>query len=350
MQSVLYVGTKQGVTTFRRSGPDSERTFVNATMPSCSISEIAFCPDRPNVAFAATSGSGIFKTEDFGDTWSKPNYARRGPGNIRCLTIDPHDSNRLYAGCEPIDVYVSENAGKTWELMPSLWENPHVPTIDFGGSPTAEPHVRDIAIDIHDQDVMYLALQVAAILKTSDGGQTWQHITKEIDRDVHTFDIDPTNGAHIVIATGGHDSREGNVKGKALYTTYDAGETWKPLAMNFEHDYSLPLVSKPGSPEVLYASLAFSPPGVWRGREKGADGIMIKSNDNGENWDELNLANIPNHSLNMVTGISVDNARPTSLVAGFNSGTIIGSDDDGESWEIISPKVPALNDLKYASY
>jgi photosystem II stability/assembly factor-like uncharacterized protein len=350
MQSVLYVGTKNGVTTFRRSHPDGEWTSVDANMPACSVSEIAFNPERPNVAYAATTGSGIFKTEDFGDTWSKPNYARRGPGNIRCLTIDPTNPERLLAGCEPIDVFVSEDSGKTWELMKGLWDNSIVPAVDFGGSPVAEPHVRDIAIDVHNSDVMYLALQVASIVKTTDGGKSWTHITDEIDRDVHTFDIDPNDSDHIVIATGGHDSRQGNVKGKAFYTTYDAGETWKPLAMNFAQDYSLPLVPKPGSPEVLYASLAFSTPGAWRRRPEGANGIMIKSKDNGETWDELNLTNIPNHSLSMVTAVSVDNGQPTSVVAGFASGTMITSDDDGDSWEVISPKVSGLSDLKFAIF
>jgi hypothetical protein len=80
------------------------------------VPEVAVSPAAPNKVFAGTRGDGVWLSEDFGATWTKPCYGKRGPGKVRCLTIDPVDSNTLYGGTEPIDVFVSRDAAKSWEL------------------------------------------------------------------------------------------------------------------------------------------------------------------------------------------------------------------------------------------
>jgi len=44
-------------------------------------------------------------SDDFGKTWKKPSYGKRGPSKVRGITFDPRDGGRRYAGCEPIDVF-----------------------------------------------------------------------------------------------------------------------------------------------------------------------------------------------------------------------------------------------------
>lgn len=349
MGNLLYAATEDGVQTFRKAEGESSWALASEGVHGWSVQELVVMPSRPNVVFAGTRGDGVWTSENFGETWRKTGYGRRGPGKVRCLTLDPHNSDRLYAGCEPIDIYVSNDCGKSWDLMSSLWDDSWVPTVDFGGSPTAEPHVRDIAIDPNDQNTMYIALQVGFILKTTDGGFTWKLLNKEIDSDVHTFAIDPNDSQHVVVATGGHDARLGKSKGKALYATHDGGESWKQLAMNFPRDYSLPLVPKPGMPQVLYASLANSVPGAWRRRDSGAEGMMIRSSDGGESWEQLDLNEIPNADHSMITAIAANEESPDYLLAGFNDGEIIETSDGGESWKGIGIRTSRLNDLKFVN-
>ena len=51
-------------------------------------------PDKiADKVFAGTRGDGVWVSEDFGASWKKPCYGKRGPGKVRCLAFDPRDAN-----------------------------------------------------------------------------------------------------------------------------------------------------------------------------------------------------------------------------------------------------------------
>ena len=81
--------------------------------------------------------------------------------------------------------------------------------------------------------ILYAALQVGYILKSTDAGRTWKLLNQNLDCDVHTIVIDPSNTQNVFVATGGHDSRSGRAPGSVLYASADGGESWAPKAMNF---------------------------------------------------------------------------------------------------------------------
>ncbi|MBA2690776.1 MAG: hypothetical protein H0U63_08235, partial [Burkholderiales bacterium] len=241
MDSVFYIGTDQGVIT-ARSHDQHSWTITEHGLKNWEIPEVAVSPENPNKVFAGTRGDGVWVSEDFGKSWKKPCYGKRGPGKVRSVTIDPHDSRRLYAGCEPIDVFSSEDEGKNWVRFDSIWNIPFIATIPYPLA-TVEPHVRDVTVDPTDPNILYAALQVGYIVKSTDHGKSWQLLNNNFDCDVHTIVIDPSNSQRLVIATGGHDFRKGRVPGRALYTSEDGGESWAPAAMNFPQEYSVPLTA-----------------------------------------------------------------------------------------------------------
>ena len=107
-----------------------------------------------------------------------------------------------------------------------------------------------------------------------------------LDADVHTIVIDPTNTNNIFIATGGHDCRQGRSKGRALYMSHDAGQTWSPMGADLSQEYSLPLVMHPKNPKVLFASMANGQPRQWQ-RPTGAESVSARTKDGGKSWEKL---------------------------------------------------------------
>src|SRR5207247_1087474 len=96
-----------------------------------------------------------------------------------------------YAGTEPIDVFVSEDLGASWLRIESVWDDPFVADVTYPVA-TVEPHVRDITLDPAHPDTIYAALQVGYMLKSTDGGETWKLLNRDLDCDVHTIVVDPS--------------------------------------------------------------------------------------------------------------------------------------------------------------
>jgi photosystem II stability/assembly factor-like uncharacterized protein len=346
MASILYVGTGEGVVTLKSEDGRAWKQEHHA-LRDWAIPEVAVSPAAPNRVFAGTRGDGVWLSEDFGATWKKPSYGKRGPGKVRCLTFDPLDTNTLYAGTEPIDVFVSRDGAKSWEQLDSIWDVPFVATVTYPVA-AVEPHVRDIVVDPKDSSIMYIALQVGYMLKSTDGGKSWELLNKNLDCDVHTIVMHPQDGNKIYVATGGHDCRAGRAPGRALYSSSDGGVNWAPMAAHFEEEYSVPLVLHPKNPNIIFSALAKNPPSHWRRRPSGAEGCLIQSMDGGKSWEKLN-GEIAMGSKSFVEALVFDPADADHLYAAQRNGDLFGSLDSGSSWFKLDISVPTLSDIKAAS-
>ncbi|MGH7845221.1 MAG: WD40/YVTN/BNR-like repeat-containing protein [Candidatus Binatia bacterium] len=336
MASLLFVGTDAGILTLR-SADDHYWQIESQELEDWSVTDLAAIPSAPNRLFAATRGDGIWFTEDFGKSWKKPSCGKRGPGKVRCIELDPYDNNIVYAGTEPIDLFVSRDAALTWERLEGVRDVPWVATVGYPAA-RVEPHVRDIAVDPQDPATIYIALQVGYILKTTDGGKHWQLLDQDLDADVHTIVIHPHNSAELFIATGGSDCRKGRVKGRALYKSNDAGESWEPMAMEFTQEYSVPMAVHPKNPRILFSALANGNRSKWE-KSGGAASLMIRSTDGGKKWETVEKG-LDEVKKNFAQEIIFDEGNPDNLYAALKNGQLYASHDTGDSWENSGIRVP----------
>jgi hypothetical protein len=343
MATVLYAATDEGVYTVKSQNGQGWKV-EHQSLEDWAVPKIAVSPARPNLLFAGTRGDGVWVSEDCGKRWRKPCYGKPGPGKVRCVTIDPRDPNTLYAGNEPIDIFVSRDAGKSWSRLDSIWKVPSVETVDYPVA-VVEPHVRDITIDPQNPKTIYAALQVGFMVKSTDGGATWKLLNEGLDADVHTIVIDPRNTNSLFIATGGHDYRKGTAPGRALYASRDGGESWTPTAMDFPHEYSVPLVMHPKNSALLYSAVAKGQPGQWRKRPTGAEALVIRTKDGGKTWKQLD-GNVSEISSDFAEAIVIDPEDPNRVYAGLRSGKLYGSEDGGDTWASLGVKVSSLSDMK----
>jgi photosystem II stability/assembly factor-like uncharacterized protein len=321
----LYLGTANGVFTL---SPENGGWKVDSqSLQDWAVHALAVDPSNPDRVLAATRGDGVWLSEDRGVHWKKPSYSRRGPGKARSIAFDPRDSRRILVGAEPIDVFVSDDLGQHWDRLELIHELEFVPRIGYPVA-TMEPHVRDVAIDPRDSNTLHVALQVGAIIKSTDGGRSWTHVEKGLDSDVHTIVLNADDPDVIVIATGGGESRSESAPGRALYRSADGGVTWSAVAMDFTQEYSMPLTPSPADPRTLYASLAHGAPPRWN-RPSGAEAIMVRSQDGGQGWQRLEIGGETLHDF--PAGIAVDPVNPDNVYACLDSG-ILNSHDGGESW------------------
>ena len=94
-----------------------------------------------------------------------------------------------------------------------------------------------LVVDYNNPDVLYFASQRGGLLRTSDGGMTWQSISIAAGSRANELNctfvwVHPDSGT-LVLGTAGinNKSSDGLTRGHSLYVSYDTGGTWEELPM-----------------------------------------------------------------------------------------------------------------------
>jgi len=185
------------------------------------------------------------------------------------------------------------------------------------------------------------------MLKTTNGGVSWELLNQGLDADVHSIAIDPSAPNRVWIATGGDYARAGLADGRALYRSENGGTSWEPMAMEEfpEHEYSVPIVVNPLDTRVLYSSVASGPPSSWAKNPNGASGLVIRSRDAGLTWEDLTNA-LPVQTRQLAQAMAVNPAEPENVFFAFRGGMLCMSADAGETWRALDVEVADVQDIK----
>ena len=111
-----------------------------------------------------TVGSGIWRSLDGGDAWSRVRPTRVTECDIRSLAVHPRYHNILYAGTDS-GLYRSENRGSRWERL---------------DSPMNSMHTWAIGIDPDQPDTIFAGTKPSALFRSKDGGQRWERLPVDL--------------------------------------------------------------------------------------------------------------------------------------------------------------------------
>ncbi|WP_075341000.1 VPS10 domain-containing protein [Tenacibaculum agarivorans] len=184
-------------------------------------SELSIDMNNPQVLYAALwhhqrtpwkmisggSGSGLYKSVDAGETWTKLEKGLPKKLGKLAVSVCRSNSNKVYALIESdtqtdkSGLYVSNNAGKSWSqvsgdnrLTQRAW------------------YYAEVFTDPKNDQIVYVLS--APALRSLNGGKKWSRITGT-HGDFHDLWINPNNPKNMVIANDG---------GAAI--SYNFGKTW----------------------------------------------------------------------------------------------------------------------------
>jgi photosystem II stability/assembly factor-like uncharacterized protein len=205
------------------------------------VGYIAIVPDTPRTIYLGGNyyGNCITKSSDGGRSWKQMNTGiplyYGGPAPIFCLAIDPFDNHTVWATTQTTPtqatngggVLKTTDAGEHWTFMPIA---------------SAGLTVQGMIIKPDNSNLM-LASGDITILKTTDGGTTWQMKLNSIA--VTAFVSDPRN-ANVVYAS---------TEGSGVIRSTDFGEIWEDYSTGIVYPvlYSL-AISRDASPLLVAGS------------------------------------------------------------------------------------------------
>ena len=261
---------------------------------------------NPERILAGCRGGGVFESEDGGSTWHD---AALPATDVFSVAYGPADG--AYAGCEPSALWARSNGA--WEELAALRELPSAPTWSFPPRPWTS-HVRWIAPSPHDADLILAGIELGGLMRTTDGGATWEDHRPGAQRDVHALAWHPTEPGRAYEAAGG---------GSAW--SRDRGETWEPADEGRDRHYTWALAVDPADPDCWFVSAS---PGPFEAHgSRPARAALYRWRGEGP-WEELDLG--PSRPLATMPYALA--ATSDGLVAALRDGRLYASDDQGDSW------------------
>jgi photosystem II stability/assembly factor-like uncharacterized protein len=190
--------------------------------PDTGVADLAICAGNPQLLFATTwhthrppwstyapidgPGSGLFRSEDGGRTWSRLTAKGLPEGDWGRSGVDVStDGRRVYAliKAKKSGIYRSDDGGNAWTLKN---DDPRITSRAwyFGG----------ITIDPNHPDVVYIPN--VALYRSEDGGKTISIVRGAPGGDdYHQLWIDPRNSSSMVLGTD-----------QGTTVSIDRGQTW----------------------------------------------------------------------------------------------------------------------------
>jgi hypothetical protein len=264
-----------------------------------------------DVVVAGSRGRGVRLSGNGGESWED---AQLPQPDVFSVAISPADG-AVYAGCEPSMLF--RRTGGGWEELAALRELPSAPTWSFPPRPWTS-HVRWIAPSPHDASLLLVGIELGGLMRSQDGGETWEDHRPGAQRDVHSLAWHPREPGRAYEAGGG---------GSAW--SFDAGRTWTPADEGRDRHYTWAVTPDPKDADCWYVSAS---PGPFKAHRAGqAEAYLYRWRGKGP-WQRLN-GGLPQPLDAMPYALI---ASGDELYAGLSDGRLYMSTDGGDSWERLS--------------
>ncbi len=334
--------------------------FFHAPVPGGGfVTGFVFHPACPGVLYARTDIGGVYRFDFAGNAWvslcDAVPHTERWETFPLSLALDGSDPDRLY---------IAAGDRHTNRLMVSRDRGAHfahfdIPAAIHGNAPGRGTGER-LFVSESAPDTLYFASQSEGLLKTMDGGRTWEKRTVCGETNLTLCFFHPQNERVIVVGTNGEHNRTGErTRGPSLYLSRDGGETFAPLPGQ-PAPLADPRASHAGymaqraafADGYLYVTLNM-PGDCWRGFDSYAcdtgsafDGALLRYalSAAGEVLEVRDLTPhgfadpaCPARKLGCgLSGICADAARPGVLamatICGGAGDTVYHTADGGETW------------------
>jgi photosystem II stability/assembly factor-like uncharacterized protein len=302
----LYAATGNGIA--RLEGADARWT-VELTLGGSGAQCVAVDPTDADTVYAGLRQGGVRRTTDGGQTWEDCALPEQ---EVFSLAVSAADGT-VYAGTEPSRLFRSADGGASWRELEALLELPSRPSWSFPPRPWTS-HVRWIAPNPHDGQVILVGIELGGLMRSADGGASWHDHRPGAQRDVHSLAWHPRAPGRAYEAGGG---------GAAW--SDDGGDTWQPADDGRDRNYTWSVAVDPEDPDCWYVSASTSP---FAAHGDGDPQARIFRRRTDEEWRPL-AGGLPEPLPAMPYALlAVDG----SLFAGLADGQLWESTDQGDTW------------------
>jgi photosystem II stability/assembly factor-like uncharacterized protein len=301
--------------------------IAELTMADYDCQCLAIDPHRPQRVYCGTFTAGLWVTDNAGASWQLV-PAELPQAAIMSIAVSPLEKTGgggvVWAGTEPSALFRSEDGGHTWQERPNLQELPSKPTWSFPPRPWTH-HVRWIEPDANVADRIFVGIELGGVMRSLDGGLTWEDRKPGSQYDCHTLRTHKLAPGVVYEAAGG-----------GFAESHDSGDTWRGHDEGRRHHYLWGLAVDPGDPETLIVSGSPGPRSAHS--DQNAEATLYRRSHGGS-WQPVQEG-LPDPIGTRAYVLATHPAEPGVFYAATRR-DLYRSADAGQRWEKLSIAWPA---------
>ncbi len=253
------------------------------------VTAVTGVPGQPAIYYMGTAGGGAWKTTDGGMVW-KPIFDKEGVASIGAIAVAPSDPKVIYLGTGDVS-----NVGGAVNQGDGMW-------------------------------------------KSTDNGETWQHIGLEDSRHIAAIWVDPKNAEIVFAAALGHTYAPNQERG--IFKSIDGGKTWKKVLYKDDTTGAIDVAFAPDNPQIGFAALwhhYVKPDTPYAGLLGMGGAGIYKTTDGGDTWTEVKIPQLANAHLGRIgVVVAPGGQRVYAIISERKQGGLYRSDDGGATWKRIT--------------
>jgi photosystem II stability/assembly factor-like uncharacterized protein len=348
----LYVGTKKGlfvVNGGRISAPHFLGDPVSMVLP-----------DRDGTLYAALNlghfGVKLRRSTDGGKRWEEvaaPEYPPQPEGTqdktpwtlVQLWSLES-DGQRLWAGTIPGGLFTSEDRGKRWQLVRSLWDRPE--RLEWGGGGYDHAGIHSIAVSPRDPRRITVAVSTGGAWQTRDGGKSWaicaQGMYAEYLPPAQKFEQNAQDVHRLVLCAARPEVMWAQHH-NGVFRSADEARSWQEITAIKPSKFGFAVAAHPKDPGT-----AWFVPAVKDECRVPVDAklVVARTRDGGKTFKVLRKGLPQRHAYDLVYrhGLDVD-ASGDVLAFGSTTGGLWLSEDQGDSWRCLSAQLPPIHCVRF---
>src|SRR3989440_8607184 len=185
---------------FRRAAGSGHWEQLRKGLPEAlSGQAITVHPTNSDVVYLG-GNRGLYRSTDRGERWERLGFSDE-QAEVWSVLVHPVNPRTLYAGTSPVGVYRSDDGGETWRKLPNA-------TLPDRIKMSFACRVMRLAVDPARADEVYATLEVGGVIRSLDGGETWDDCTSGL--------LEMADRPHLKSRIQSDSDAEGMLDGHAL--------------------------------------------------------------------------------------------------------------------------------------
>ena len=252
----------------------------------------------------------------------------------------------LWCGTIPGGLFRSTDRGSSWELNRPLWDHPS--RKEWFGGGMDYPGVHSVCVDPRDSKYVTIGISCGGVWVTRDAGNSW-----ECRADGMWASYMPPERKHDPVIQDAHCLAQSPANPDVLWVQHhngvfhstDGAATWQEIKNVPPSTFGFAVAVHPADPETAWLVPAQSDE-----CRVPVDGkvVVARTRDGGNSFDDLRQGLPQEHAFDLTFRHALDvDETGECLAFGSTTGSVWISENQGDSWQQLSANLPPVYCVRF---